>query len=139
MQYYQVKALPKKGSKDYDCEVLKEDKQTYEIDDDQMQDMESAAQFSKEEKVSRSAIVEHLINAKQCIFTVTFRKKVDAKDIEEKLRSLKKDSELKDKGLAKELSEGEKVTLTCYLTKSEHDLGRSLVIDLQKEWGKGFR
>lgn len=68
--------------------------------------MESAAQFSKEEKVTRSAIVEHLISAKQCIFTVTFRKKVDAKEIEDRLQSIKKDSELKDKGLAKELSEG---------------------------------
>ena len=106
MQYYRVNALPKKGSKDCDCEILKEDKQTYEIDDDQMQDMESADQFSKEEKVSRSAIVEHLISAKQCIFIVTFRKKVDAKEIEDRLQSIKKESELKDKGLAKELSEG---------------------------------
>jgi hypothetical protein len=35
--------------------------------------------------------------------------------------------------------EGELTTLTCFLTKTEASLGRSLVIDLNEQYGKGFR
>jgi hypothetical protein len=47
--------------------------------------MESGTQFDKEEKISRSKMIEHLINAKQSIFTVIFRKKIDVKEVEERL------------------------------------------------------
>jgi len=67
--------------------------------------MESGTQFETEEKVSRSTIVEHLVNAKQCIFTVTFRKKIDPKDVEETLNKVK-ESDLRDKALAKDLCDG---------------------------------
>lgn len=80
-----------------------------------------------------------MVNAKECVFSVTFRKKVDVKDVEALLTAVKNDSELKDKKLAKEVVEGKLVTLTCFLTKSEEKHGRSLVIDLDSEWGKGFR
>ena len=69
---------------------------------------------------------------------MTFRKKIDPKDVEETLSKVK-ESDLKDKALAKYLCDGKQVTMTCFKTKSEDDLGRSLVIDLAQEWGKGFR
>ena len=85
-----------------------------------MDDMISASNYEEVKEVSRSTIVQHLTNAKQCIFTVTFRKKIDPKDIEARLTKITKESELKDKALAKELSEGKQVTLTCYKTKSQN-------------------
>ena len=69
--------------------------------------MESAIQFEQEVQVPRATIIDHLVNAKQCIFTVTFRKKIDPKDTEERLNKFKSALGLADKrALAKELSEG---------------------------------
>lgn len=41
--------------------------------------------------------------------------------------------------IAKEVSEGEKVTHTGYLTSAQEKLGRSLMIELNEPYGKGFR
>jgi len=70
--------------------------------------MYSGTQFAETEKVSRSNLVELLINAKECVFTVTFRKKVAIADVEEALKSVKSDKELKtkQKELAKQITEG---------------------------------
>ena len=99
--------------------------------------MISASQYHREEEVYRSDMVKHLINAKQCVFTVAFRKKLDPRDIQERLLD-NQGFELNEK-FAKELSEGKLRTLTCFKTEADDEFGRSLVIDLESEWGKGFR
>jgi hypothetical protein len=102
--------------------------------------MYSGTLFESEEKVSRTEMVEILLNAKECVFTVTFRKKVQAKDIEDILSSIKSDAELKNKkDLAKQLSEGQETTITGYLVKAEEKLGRSTIIDLAQDFNKGWR
>ena len=103
--------------------------------------MYSGSLFDETEKVTRSNMVELLINAKECVFTVTFRKKVAVKDVEEALKAVKSDKELKakQKELAKELTEGKLTTITGFLIKSEDKLGRSTIIDLESPWNQGFR
>jgi hypothetical protein len=53
--------------------------------------MFSATLFESEEKISRSNMVELLTNAKECVFTATFRKKIAASDIEDILSGVKND------------------------------------------------
>lgn len=64
--------------------------------------MSSASQFSKTEKVSRTEIIEKLLNAGDTVFTVTFTK-----------------------------ADGNKRVLTGVLLETENHLGRSNVVDLQ--------
>ena len=47
--------------------------------------MYSGTLFDTEEKITRTDMVELLMNAKECVFTVTFRRKVTTEDIEEVL------------------------------------------------------
>jgi hypothetical protein len=103
--------------------------------------MYSATMFEKEEKVTRTQMVEHLINAKEAIFTVTFRTKIQPADVEEMLRSVKSDAQLKQdaKTLTQNLLDGKLTTISGFLISSEEKLGRSTVIDVSKEYGKGWR
>lgn len=85
-------------------------------------------------------MVELLMNAKECVFTVTFRKKIQPKDIEDTLSAIKTDAQLKNcKDLAKQLTEGQETTITGYLVKTEEKLGRSTIIDLAQDYNKGWR
>ena len=59
-------------------------------------EMHNAAVFSKEEKLSLTAVCEQLVNAYTKSFTATFRTKVDENDISAELR----------KASAAELKEG---------------------------------
>ena len=69
--------------------------------------MYSGTLYETEEKVTRTEMVELLMNAKECVFTVTFRKKIQPKDIEDTLSAIKTDAQLKNcKDLAKQLTEG---------------------------------
>ena len=92
-QYYRFD--DKIGAKDTDCTIHNESMDSYNVPMDQLQDMWSATQFASEEKISRSEMVEHLINARESAFTVTFSKKVTAEDVQELLAGVKTDAQLK--------------------------------------------
>jgi hypothetical protein len=47
--------------------------------------MYSGTQYSEEEKITRTDMVTKLLESKETVFTVTFRKKVDPSDIENAL------------------------------------------------------
>lgn len=61
-------------------------------------EMNSGHAFDKEEKVTRTALIETLQNARESCMTVKFSKKIDDKFVLETLKSqLKNDKDLKDK------------------------------------------
>lgn len=102
-------------------------------------EMHSGTIFDKEEKKSRTEIVELLMNARQAVFTVKFNKKVDDAHIKEILGGLggKKPGDLKK--LAGELMVGKDAEMTCCLTSSDGFLGRSTVLDLHAPHGMNYR
>ena len=87
MQYYQVEK--KSDDYTYDCRIYNEQRDAYEIPQAQVEDMYSATIYAEEEKITRTNMVEILMNAKDCVFTVTFRTKVTPKDIEDVLETIK--------------------------------------------------
>ena len=103
--------------------------------------MFSATIYAQEEKITRTNMVELLMNAKECVFTVQFRTKVTPQDIEEVLSTITSDKQLQaeSKALSKQMVEGKLTTITGFLSKSEEKLGRSTVIDLTQPYGKGWR
>jgi hypothetical protein len=103
--------------------------------------MYSSSLFEHEEKITRTEMIEKLMNAKECAFTVTFRKKVKAEDVAETLKNIKSQAALnaQQKSLSKQLCEGQLTTLTSFLVKTEEKLGRSAIIDLESPYGHGYR
>jgi len=96
-------------------------------------DMVSADHFEKEIKCSMSELSIILQSCGDCIFRVKFKKKVDEKEIMEKLKGIKvKDlkAPAKLKQLSKEILEGEERVITCRHDLIEDNMGRSVVIDL---------
>jgi hypothetical protein len=140
MQYYKLDKKEKK-SEQHDCTIHNEKMEQYSIPNDQLVDMWSATQFSKQEKITRTQMVEHLLTARECVFTVTFRKKVTEKDIQEVLSEIKSDKDLQSrvKELSKQMVEGKLVTISGFLVKAEEKLGRSTIIDLAQPWNQGWR
>lgn len=99
-------------------------------------------QFSREEKVSATELVEKLIHSNGDIFTVNFHKQANEKTVVSTLQSATVE-ELSDarsrKALAKRLKVGEERTLIGYLLETEPMLGRSKVIDLEQAFaGEGW-
>ena len=76
-----------------------------------------------------------MLNAKQTVFTVTYRKKVKPEDIESALTLQKKNVNIPNS----KLIEGKLNTITCFLLKCEENLGRTIVINLSEDYGKGYR
>lgn len=52
-------------------------------------EMNSSKVYDSEEKITRTEMVNILLNAKECVFTVKFHKKVDEKYIQEVLAEVK--------------------------------------------------
>lgn len=108
---------------------------------DQLLDCWSASIYNDEEKITRTEMVAKLMDAKDSVFTVSFRKMKHAEDVQQALKGIKsaKDLQNRRRKLAKQMVEGEPCTITGHLLKSENHLGRSMVIDLNQPYGKGFR
>ena len=96
-------------------------------------DMNSADHFDKEIKCSMSELSIILQSCGDCIFKVKFKKKVDEKDIIDKLKGVKvKDLQAatKLKQISKEILDGEEKEITCRHYEIEDNMGRSIVVDL---------
>lgn len=57
--------------------------------------MFSSTLFEKQEVLTRTELIEILLNAQEAVFTITFRKKVTPEDVQEVLGSVKSDADLK--------------------------------------------
>lgn len=104
--------------------------------------MWSADHFDKEVKCSMTELAEIIENCQDTIFQVQFRKKIDVKSVEQKLKTLSL-KDLKDakeiKKLSKTLIDGEVCNIVGHLVESENNMGRSLIIDLNAPKSNNFR
>ena len=107
-----------------------------------MDDSYSADHYAKEVNCNMTELSDILKGAKDTIFKVEFKKKVDEKQIFEKLGQIKA-NDLKKADLVKSLSkgiiDGENTTIIGHLVKSEQHMGRSLIIDLEAPEDNCFR
>ena len=107
-------------------------------------EMNSGHAFQKEEKVTRTQMIEILMNARESCMSIKFHKKVDDSHVKAVLKdNLKSAASFKDKKLlaqvASELVTGPDAEMTCCLTTSDNKLGRSNIIDLNAPYGMNFR
>jgi hypothetical protein len=93
----------------------------------------SADQFTDEQKMTRTELVEILEGAKDTIFTVNFHKQIKTADVSKRIKQKAGQKILSSKSaaLAKDLLAGEERTLIGYLVDVEPKMGRSQVIDLE--------
>lgn len=99
-------------------------------------EMVSAHQIDEEQSMTRTEVVKRLQSAGDTIFSVCFCKKITEKPIAERLATIDPgdiDTPKKRRALAKEFLSGETRILVGYLYKSEPEMGRSVVIDLEIE------
>ena len=94
------------------------------------QDCHNSEVFAKTEKLPLTKIVKILREANTTVFTINFNCKVESKEAEEKLKRTSTSKFKNVKELAKEVFEGKEKTIVGRLSKSENNLGRSLVVVL---------
>jgi hypothetical protein len=96
-----------------------------------------STQYDKDDvkKVSKTEIAEILVNARDAIIEVNFNKQATVESIEKNLDVLETLSESGIRKKLKSLLDGDKRTLIGYVIGSEPILGRSYVIDLEKDSG----
>ena len=106
-------------------------------------EMHSSKAFDEKQKVSRTEMVNLLVDAKESVMTIKFHKKVDDTHIKSVLLGIKNQNDLKDakslKQLSKEICTGKDVEMVCSLSRTEGKLGRSSIIDLNAPAGMNFR
>ena len=104
--------------------------------------MWSATHFAKEVPMTMTELAELIEAAGDTVFSVTFRKQPTAEHAQEKLEQIKFD-DLKKKEIlttvAKDIIEGQRVTMVCHLVEAQNSLGRSLVTDLSSAAPNKFR
>jgi len=85
----------------------------------------------EEKKVSKTALAELLMGARDAIVVVTFNKQANADTVHSKLTEA--DGKQITKKLLSGLLKGEERTMTGYVIGAEPVLGRTIMIDLEKE------
>ena len=107
-------------------------------------EMQNGSAFNTTEKISRTEMVEKLLNAKESVMSIKYHKKVDDKFVREVLaEQITSAKNMKDaaliKAVSKQLVEGKTDEMVCALTGSDSKLGRSSIIDLNHPAGANFR
>lgn len=95
-------------------------------------EMHNASVYAKEEKLALTKVVKILKDARSTAFTVNFNCKIDEKVVQEKLLKASAQQLKEGKALAKELLTGKESTVVGRLSKTEGNLGRSLVVGLER-------
>lgn len=90
-----------------------------------------STQFSEEKKISRTEIAEILMSARDAIVVVNFHKQATADTVHSKLTDA--DGQRVTKKVLSDLLKGEERTMTGYVIGAEPVLGRTIMIDLEKE------
>lgn len=141
VQYYKIKSITDKDN----AQVATPQNSSMELTmsrDILEYEMNSATLYDKEEKISKTNIIELLVNARETIFTVTFHTQVNDKWVKEVLSNAEKEhftNDKKMKELGKKVVAGKQTEMTCFLTSTDGKLGRSSVMDLKAPWGMNFR
>jgi len=100
------------------------------------EEMFSATQYDREEKVSLTELIERFMSVGNVIFQVSFEKKLKDTDIATELKrvvdkSVSIDTDKDRRAFAKKLLHGESRTLIGYLVESQPTFARSDVVDLE--------
>ena len=105
-QYYKISNIIA-GS--VNAVICNESQSSYFIPISQVHDMFSGSLFDEEKQVTRTELVEILLNAKESVFTCTFHKKVTPEFVQDLLKDVKTDADLSSrrKELAKSISLGQ--------------------------------
>ena len=91
----------------------------------------SADHFEREVTCSMTELANVLSKCRGTVFTVGFRKQLSAKSIEQKLNDIS-DKELEDQETLKSLIQPESCELTGHLIEADNQLGRSVIVALNK-------
>jgi len=140
--YYKVKEIVDKDN--VSVKTSTSDAQLTLSKDILVTEMNSGSAFASTEKVSRTDMIEKILDAKESVMTIKFHKKLDDAWVREILTgNIKNQKQLGDaklvKQVAKELVGGKDVEMTCHLSGGESTLGRSLILDLGSKAGMNFR
>ena len=138
INYYKIRELTDKNN--VMVSTTKNSKENIKMSRDILEyEMHSGSIFAKEDKITRTELIDILINAKQAVFTVKFNKKVDDNHVKEVLATLKAKDPKDIKRVSKELVVGTESEMVCCLLSSDGFLGRSTVLDLNAPDGMNFR
>ena len=107
-----------------------------------MRDCWAADHHQKEVKCTMTDLTTVLEAANDTIIKVVFHKKIDAKQVQEKLQgltmaSVKDDKKIKE--LSKHLIEGEECEIVGHLIDSDNFMGRSMIVDLNAPANNNIR
>jgi hypothetical protein len=99
----------------------------------------SADHYQKEVKTNMTSLAEILTLCKDTIFQVSFKKKVDVKDVEMTLSKTDLKNDKAVKAMSKDIVDGQECVITGYLTGNESTLGRSIIVDLNAPASNNIR
>ena len=135
--YVKIKSISEK-----EVEVVSTAGGNWKMSVDLLQKMDSADHYDYEIPMARGELVEMLESTRDTIFTICFRKKVQQKNIVEKLEIEGEEvigDMKKSKKMAKLLLEGEECIIIGKMVNLEPKLGRSMVKDLRVPFGYNLR